>query len=178
MVAEVLEVTAHPSADRLRVCTLDIGADEPIRVVTNAADATAGRRVFVAVRHGDLSASVMACDELSFALVAESFCAAGIRDCWQCAAAWQRDSEVGHQDRGSRRQGRAEPRYAVLARRPGLGRLRQQGARCCAGEPVGWRCIPSRASHGAMSCDASLQDGAANSNHSLNQPGCNATSLA
>ena len=49
VVAEVLGVAAHPSADRLRVCSLDVGAAEPVSVVTNAADAAAGRRVFVAV---------------------------------------------------------------------------------------------------------------------------------
>ena len=50
VVAAILEVAAHPSTDRLRVCTVDIGADQPVSVVTNAPDAAAGRRVFVAVR--------------------------------------------------------------------------------------------------------------------------------
>ena len=49
VVAEILGVAPHPSADRLRVCTLDVGAADPVSVVTNAADAAGGRRVFVAV---------------------------------------------------------------------------------------------------------------------------------
>ena len=49
VVAEILELAPHPSADRLRVCTVDVGAADPVTVVTNAADAAGGRRVFVAV---------------------------------------------------------------------------------------------------------------------------------
>jgi len=58
VVAEILEVSAHPSADRLRVCSLDVGAADPVSVVTNAADAAGGRRVFVAVSCMGLQNSV------------------------------------------------------------------------------------------------------------------------
>ncbi|MBF2753732.1 MAG: phenylalanine--tRNA ligase subunit beta [Gammaproteobacteria bacterium AqS3] len=43
-VAEVLEVSAHPNADRLKVCSVDIGAEEPLQIVTGAPNVEAGAR--------------------------------------------------------------------------------------------------------------------------------------
>ncbi len=49
-VAAVLEAKAHPNADRLRVCSVDIGAGAPVQVVCGAPNARAGMRsVFAAV---------------------------------------------------------------------------------------------------------------------------------
>ena len=50
IVAAVLEARAHPNADRLRVCSVDIGAGAPVQVVCGAPNARAGiRSVFAAV---------------------------------------------------------------------------------------------------------------------------------
>jgi phenylalanyl-tRNA synthetase beta chain len=41
-IAQILEATPHPNADRLRVCKVDIGAAEPVQVVCGAPNARAG----------------------------------------------------------------------------------------------------------------------------------------
>ncbi|MDF3054249.1 MAG: phenylalanyl-tRNA synthetase [Gammaproteobacteria bacterium] len=47
-VGEVLTAEPHPNADRLRICTVDVGADEPLAIVCGAANVRAGLRVAVA----------------------------------------------------------------------------------------------------------------------------------
>lgn len=47
----VLEVVRHPKADRLSLCTVDAGGDEPLRIVCGASNVRAGLGVPVAV-HG------------------------------------------------------------------------------------------------------------------------------
>ena len=45
LVGEVLSVDPHPNADKLRICTVNVGADEPLNIVCGAANVTAGMRV-------------------------------------------------------------------------------------------------------------------------------------
>src|SRR5512144_441849 len=42
VVGRIEAVSPHPSADRLRVCTVDVGADRPLSIVCGAPNATAG----------------------------------------------------------------------------------------------------------------------------------------
>jgi phenylalanyl-tRNA synthetase beta chain len=49
VVAKVLSVEAHPNADRLRVCSVDVGAGEPARIVCGAPNVAAGQTVAVAL---------------------------------------------------------------------------------------------------------------------------------
>jgi phenylalanyl-tRNA synthetase beta chain len=44
VVARVLAVEAHPNADRLRVCTVDVGAAEPLSIVCGAPNVRAGMK--------------------------------------------------------------------------------------------------------------------------------------
>jgi phenylalanyl-tRNA synthetase beta chain len=44
----VLERAAHPDADRLSVCRVDVGADEPLEIVCGAPNVAAGQKVAVA----------------------------------------------------------------------------------------------------------------------------------
>lgn len=48
VVGEVLEVRSHPNADRLRVCSVALGGDEPVQIVCGAANVAQGQRVPVA----------------------------------------------------------------------------------------------------------------------------------
>jgi phenylalanyl-tRNA synthetase beta chain len=48
VVGRVLEVVPHPDADRLRVCRVEIGAEEPVQIVCGAANVAAGQSVAVA----------------------------------------------------------------------------------------------------------------------------------
>lgn len=48
VVGRVLEARAHPDADRLRVCTVDVGAPEPAQIVCGAPNVAAGQTVAVA----------------------------------------------------------------------------------------------------------------------------------
>ncbi|MBW2241658.1 MAG: phenylalanine--tRNA ligase subunit beta, partial [Deltaproteobacteria bacterium] len=50
-VGEVLERQAHPDADRLSVCRVDLGDGEPLEIVCGAPNVEAGQRVAVAT-HG------------------------------------------------------------------------------------------------------------------------------
>ncbi|HJW23257.1 MAG TPA: phenylalanine--tRNA ligase subunit beta [Rhodocyclaceae bacterium] len=45
LIARVLEVTKHPDADRLNVCRVDVGEDEPRTIVCGAPNVAAGLRV-------------------------------------------------------------------------------------------------------------------------------------
>lgn len=50
VVAAVVDAKPHPNADRLRVCTVDVGAGAPVEIVCGAPNARAGMRsVFAAV---------------------------------------------------------------------------------------------------------------------------------
>lgn len=49
VVGQVKSVEPHPDADRLRVCQVDVGADELIQIVTNVASVEVGRKVPVAM---------------------------------------------------------------------------------------------------------------------------------
>lgn len=51
VVARVEEVTPHPNADRLRVCVVNDGGEEPLQIVTGAANVRAGG-VYPLVRSG------------------------------------------------------------------------------------------------------------------------------
>ncbi|MGL4996909.1 MAG: YtpR family tRNA-binding protein, partial [Deefgea sp.] len=44
-VAEVLTVTKHPDADRLNVCTVNVGEAEPLQIVCGAPNVAAGLKV-------------------------------------------------------------------------------------------------------------------------------------
>ncbi|MGC1955707.1 MAG: phenylalanine--tRNA ligase subunit beta, partial [Gammaproteobacteria bacterium] len=44
LVGEVLEVEPHPSAARLRLCQVDIGADRPLSIVCGAPNVRPGLR--------------------------------------------------------------------------------------------------------------------------------------
>ncbi len=48
VVGEVLTCTAHPNADRLRVTTVDVGAEAPLNIVCGAPNVAAGQKVVVA----------------------------------------------------------------------------------------------------------------------------------
>lgn len=45
VVAHILSVAAHSNADRLRVCTVDVGAAEPLQIVCGAPNAAVGMKV-------------------------------------------------------------------------------------------------------------------------------------
>ncbi len=45
VVARVLDVAPHPNADRLRVCTVDVGATAPLQIVCGAPNVVAGMHV-------------------------------------------------------------------------------------------------------------------------------------
>lgn len=49
VVGHVLNVEKHPNADRLSVCSVDVGADEPYTIVCGAPNVAAGQRVPVAL---------------------------------------------------------------------------------------------------------------------------------
>ena len=42
IIAKILKVEKHPDADRLRVCDVDIGSDNPVKVVCGASNAKEG----------------------------------------------------------------------------------------------------------------------------------------
>lgn len=48
LIGEVLEVTPHPDADRLKVTRVDIGAEDPLQIVCGAPNVAAGQKVVVA----------------------------------------------------------------------------------------------------------------------------------
>ncbi len=49
VVGHILSVAPHPNADRLRVCSLDVGRSRPLSIVTGAANVAAGQHVPVAL---------------------------------------------------------------------------------------------------------------------------------
>jgi len=54
VVAEILSAEKHPNADRLQVCSVDVGAAEPLRIVCGAANARAGLRTACAMVGAEL----------------------------------------------------------------------------------------------------------------------------
>ena len=48
VVGHVLEAEAHPNADRLTLCRVDVGAEEPVQIVCGAPNVAAGQKVPVA----------------------------------------------------------------------------------------------------------------------------------
>ncbi|MBT8401571.1 MAG: phenylalanine--tRNA ligase subunit beta [Rhodothermia bacterium] len=49
VVGHVLEVTKHPDADRLTVCSVDVGDEEPLQIVCGAPNVAVGQKVPVAL---------------------------------------------------------------------------------------------------------------------------------
>jgi len=49
VIGEIVEAAPHPNANKLQVCQVNVGADEPLNIVCGAANARAGIRVPVAV---------------------------------------------------------------------------------------------------------------------------------
>ena len=45
IVARIVSAEKHPDADRLQVCTVDVGADEPLQIVCGAPNARVGLKV-------------------------------------------------------------------------------------------------------------------------------------
>jgi len=48
VIGQVLEVSPHPNADRLRLCSVDVGSSERLSIVCGASNVAAGQRVAVA----------------------------------------------------------------------------------------------------------------------------------
>lgn len=48
-VCEITAIEPHPNADKLRVCTVDVGREEPLQIVTNATNVKVGDQVPVAL---------------------------------------------------------------------------------------------------------------------------------
>ncbi|MBV8742442.1 MAG: phenylalanine--tRNA ligase subunit beta, partial [Sinobacteraceae bacterium] len=49
VVAEILSAERHPQADKLQVCRVAFGADEPVQIVCGAANARAGLKSALAL---------------------------------------------------------------------------------------------------------------------------------
>src|SRR6195952_1901060 len=47
-IAEIVEAVQHPNADRLRVCTVNVGGDTPLQIVCGAPNARAGLKTVLA----------------------------------------------------------------------------------------------------------------------------------
>ena len=54
LVGEVVEVTPHPNADRLQICTVDTGAKRRLKIICGAANARAGLKTAVATNRARL----------------------------------------------------------------------------------------------------------------------------
>ncbi len=48
VVGEVLTVTQHPNADKLKITTVNIGAEAPLQIVCGASNVAVGQKVIVA----------------------------------------------------------------------------------------------------------------------------------
>ncbi len=68
VVGEIVDVAAHPDADRLRVTQVNVGADKPIQIVTNVADVAVGQRVPVALIGAELPGKDDAGNDQPFAI--------------------------------------------------------------------------------------------------------------
>lgn len=47
VVGEILEIKAHPNADKLRICMVDIGEEEPVQIVCGGSNLYVGEHVVV-----------------------------------------------------------------------------------------------------------------------------------
>lgn len=59
VVCEITAIEPHPNADKLRVCTVDIGAEAPITIVTNATNVSVGDQVPVALDNATLTGGLV-----------------------------------------------------------------------------------------------------------------------
>lgn len=57
VVGQVLECAKHPDADRLTLCTVDVGGGEPLRIVCGAPNVAVGQKVLVATVGAELHLS-------------------------------------------------------------------------------------------------------------------------
>ena len=55
---KVLKIEKHPNADRLVICTVDIGKDEPLIIVTHAPNVFEGAYVCVALDGATLAGGI------------------------------------------------------------------------------------------------------------------------
>jgi phenylalanyl-tRNA synthetase beta chain len=58
-VCEITAIEPHPNADKLRVCTVDVGKDEPLCIVTNATNVKVGDQVPVALDNAKLTGGLV-----------------------------------------------------------------------------------------------------------------------
>ena len=58
-VCEITNIEPHPNADKLRVCTVDVGKDEPLQIVTNATNVKVGDQVPVALDNARLTGNLV-----------------------------------------------------------------------------------------------------------------------
>lgn len=58
-VCRITAIEPHPNADKLRVCTVDVGRDEPLQIVTNATNVKEGDLVPVALDNATLTGGLV-----------------------------------------------------------------------------------------------------------------------
>ena len=58
-VCRIMSIEPHPNADKLRVCTVDVGRDEPLQIVTNATNVKEGDLVPVALDNATLTGGLV-----------------------------------------------------------------------------------------------------------------------
>ena len=58
-VCEITAIEPHPNADKLRVCTVDVGGEEPLHIVTNATNVKVGDQVPVALDNATLTGNLV-----------------------------------------------------------------------------------------------------------------------
>ncbi len=58
-VCEITAIEPHPNADKLRVCTVDVGGAEPLTIVTNATNVKVGDQVPVALDNAALTGNLV-----------------------------------------------------------------------------------------------------------------------
>lgn len=58
-VCQITAIEPHPNADKLRVCTVDVGGEEPLNIVTNATNVKVGDQVPVALDNATLTGGLV-----------------------------------------------------------------------------------------------------------------------
>ena len=58
VVGKILQIEKHPDADKLQICQLDVGKDEPVQIVTGAQNVYVGMLVPVALHNATLAGGV------------------------------------------------------------------------------------------------------------------------
>ena len=58
-VCEITAIEPHPNADKLRVCTVDVGKEAPLQIVTNATNVKVGDQVPVALDNAKLTGGLV-----------------------------------------------------------------------------------------------------------------------